>query len=347
MASNTPKLNLLKKNPATDGNETFNIKTMLNDNWDKIDDAVGDLQEAVQDIHVPNATLDQAGIVQLSNATNGSRENVAATEKAVKSVSDSVSAHLADETAHGIGNKATLLTTNKTSIVAAINEAFTFANNGKTAISTAVNAKGVPASPTDTFPLLATKIGQIQTPSPHGEQKYLTPGTYSFVVPANVTKLHCTSIGGGGGGGERGTNEGQPGGGGGGGGHNIGSIVVTPGQSISVTVGAGGAGGSGGIYSGNSGMNGTESNIGIPNIIFRALGGGGGQGGSGGTSQYGVYGGRGGSGGGNGGTGGTGQPGPSGRSDPGGTGEGGGTSGFGQGGNSMTKGENGAVILTW
>lgn len=98
MASNTPKLNLLKKNPATDGNETFNIKTMLNDNWDKIDGAVGDLQEAVQDIHVPNATFDKAGIVQLSNSTNGARENVAATEKAVKTVSDSVTAHLAEYT---------------------------------------------------------------------------------------------------------------------------------------------------------------------------------------------------------------------------------------------------------
>lgn len=37
MASNTPVLNLYKKDPATDGNETFNIKTMLNENWDKID----------------------------------------------------------------------------------------------------------------------------------------------------------------------------------------------------------------------------------------------------------------------------------------------------------------------
>ncbi|WP_379130959.1 pyocin knob domain-containing protein [Paenibacillus sp. sgz500958] len=41
MATNTPNLNLLKKNPATDGNETFNIQTMLNENWDKVDAAVG------------------------------------------------------------------------------------------------------------------------------------------------------------------------------------------------------------------------------------------------------------------------------------------------------------------
>lgn len=45
MSSNTPNLNLLKKNPATDGNETFNVQTMLNENWDKIDEAIGDLAE--------------------------------------------------------------------------------------------------------------------------------------------------------------------------------------------------------------------------------------------------------------------------------------------------------------
>ena len=37
MASNTPRLGLLKKDPVADGNDTFNLKTMLNDNWDEID----------------------------------------------------------------------------------------------------------------------------------------------------------------------------------------------------------------------------------------------------------------------------------------------------------------------
>lgn len=41
MASNTTHLQLLKKDVKTDGHETFNIKTMLNDNWDKIDNAFG------------------------------------------------------------------------------------------------------------------------------------------------------------------------------------------------------------------------------------------------------------------------------------------------------------------
>lgn len=45
MSSTTANLGLLKKDPTTDGNDTFNIKTMLNDNWDKIDNAVGDLKK--------------------------------------------------------------------------------------------------------------------------------------------------------------------------------------------------------------------------------------------------------------------------------------------------------------
>lgn len=37
MASYTPNLNLLMKDPVADGADTFNIQTMLNENWEKID----------------------------------------------------------------------------------------------------------------------------------------------------------------------------------------------------------------------------------------------------------------------------------------------------------------------
>lgn len=40
MASYTTNLNLLKKDPVADASDTFNIQTMMNDNWDKIDSAV-------------------------------------------------------------------------------------------------------------------------------------------------------------------------------------------------------------------------------------------------------------------------------------------------------------------
>ncbi|WP_255223015.1 tail fiber protein [Paenibacillus sp. 7541] len=90
MAEHTPNLGLLKKDPLADGNETFNIETMLNDNWDKIDEAVGQVREELEnvDVDIPNASLTEKGIVQLSNATNGTREDVAATEKAVKAAYD-------------------------------------------------------------------------------------------------------------------------------------------------------------------------------------------------------------------------------------------------------------------
>ncbi|GIN71120.1 hypothetical protein J14TS2_15950 [Bacillus sp. J14TS2] len=39
MASNTERFDLLKKDPAVDGKDTFNIETMLNDNWDKLEKA--------------------------------------------------------------------------------------------------------------------------------------------------------------------------------------------------------------------------------------------------------------------------------------------------------------------
>lgn len=83
MSSNTPNLGLLKKDPMVDGNETFNIETMLNDNWDKIDEAVGKVREDLGNVNIPDASLTTKGKVQLSNATDSTAENMAATPKAV------------------------------------------------------------------------------------------------------------------------------------------------------------------------------------------------------------------------------------------------------------------------
>lgn len=47
MASNTQNLNLYKKNPDTDGADTFNVRTMLNENWDKIDLFAGTVNTAL------------------------------------------------------------------------------------------------------------------------------------------------------------------------------------------------------------------------------------------------------------------------------------------------------------
>ncbi len=66
MATTTPNLALLKKDPVADGADTFNIETMLNENWDKIDEAVGKKADVGEDGKIPAEQLpemnyDQAG----------------------------------------------------------------------------------------------------------------------------------------------------------------------------------------------------------------------------------------------------------------------------------------------
>lgn len=182
-----------------------------------------DLADAIAGIQINDATTTQKGIVQLSNATNSTAEDKAATPKAVKLAYDAAVAaqttanaansaaataqsnidnHAALTTAHGatsaatanrliirdsagrakiavpsasddiarkdtvdnaVGNLSNLLTSAKSNAVAAINELFTSASNGKTAVAAAITGKGVPASGSDTFNQLADKISQIDT----------------------------------------------------------------------------------------------------------------------------------------------------------------------------------------
>lgn len=93
-------------------------------------------------------------------------------------------------------------------------------------------------------------------------QTFSTPGTYSFTVPAGVTQLDVQAWGGGGRGGSR-TSGSSGYGGGGGGAFASRTITVTPGQSYTVTVGAG---------SNNNGSPGGDSFF-INNTTLLAVGG--------------------------------------------------------------------------
>ncbi|MFD2330388.1 hypothetical protein ACFSR7_14155 [Cohnella sp. GCM10020058] len=89
MAIFTSILNLLKKNPATDGADTFNIQTMLNDNWDKIDAAMA-LKGAIGSVRAATAsnttlsglqTVDGVSLaagdrVLVKNQTTGSQNGI-------------------------------------------------------------------------------------------------------------------------------------------------------------------------------------------------------------------------------------------------------------------------------
>jgi hypothetical protein len=123
-------------------------------------------------------------------------------------------------------------------------------------------------------------------------QVFTSSGT--FTVPAGVNSIRVCVVGGGGGGG------GGHSGGGGSGHVRTGTYSVSPGQSISITVGAGGNGGAGGTQvQGTGGTNGSSSSI---VGILTANGGG-----AAGASTSGGNGGSGGGGGCN-----AGNPGPSG-----------------------------------
>ena len=100
-----------------------------------------------------------------------------------------VNNHKNDNTAHGIGDKTQLLTTEKTSIVGAMNELFTNADDGKTVIANAIVGKGGTASKTDTFGELATAINNISTGKKFATGNFKGSGTSknTFSTNANFT----------------------------------------------------------------------------------------------------------------------------------------------------------------
>lgn len=100
---------------------------------------------------------------------------------------------------------------------------------------------------------------------PHGNIAYAVNGTYSFVVPAGVTRIRYTVTGAGGSGSgcqASSSSESYSGGGGGAGGTAIGWLDVVPGTTLSVVVGKGGTAVSGAV----SGNDGGDSSLG--GIIF-------------------------------------------------------------------------------
>ncbi len=189
--------------------------------------------------------------------------------------------------------------------------------------------------------------------TPNAQTSYTTAGSYSFVVPVGITSISAVCVGGGGGGGNNGENANDDdAGGGGGGGLAYGTFAVTPGETLTVIVGAGGAGGTTSSRDGGDGGSSTIYNLNtngsINQTLLRGYGGGGGgqgingtaDGGNGGTfSGIATVTGGGGNGGngGNGGGGGGGAGGAGGYSGDGGYGQafggaGAGTDGAGGGG---------------
>lgn len=97
--------------------------------------------------------------VELSSAIDGTRDTVAATEKAVKTAYDRA------------------------------NEAFQSASNGKTQIATAITGKGVSASGSDTFAQLASKVSSISVGA-----KVATGSMKGIYIGANINNYYLSPI---------------------------------------------------------------------------------------------------------------------------------------------------------
>lgn len=87
MASYTENLELLKKDPMTEGTDNFNIRTMMNDNWDKIDRFAGTKGEAeglaeldengkVPEEQMPAMGYEPAGAVNTHNSSGTAHSDI-------------------------------------------------------------------------------------------------------------------------------------------------------------------------------------------------------------------------------------------------------------------------------
>ena len=124
---------------------------------------------------------------------------------------------------------------------------------------------------------------QINVNNTWSSRVYTTTGFHTFTVPPGVTSISYAVIGGGGGGGVGSENFGA---GGGGACAYRNNVTVTPGQQITVFVGAGGAGAPSTLLNsataGNFGSTGQTSYVEVAGVRTNA---GGGQGGQGGSAQ--------------------------------------------------------------
>lgn len=160
MAENTPNLGLYKANPVTDENDTFNVDTMLNENWDKVDagvKAAEDNSKTYTDQQVEAVTVVSIG----AETPAGAQAKADAAEASANSYTDQQVGQIqltADNVS--VADSAGHFTANDVEGVLA--ELKQYANDGKQGIVTALIGVGQStAQVTMTFAQLAALIEAI------------------------------------------------------------------------------------------------------------------------------------------------------------------------------------------
>lgn len=107
-------------------------------------------------------------------------------------------------------------------------------------------------------------------PAPAKYQNYVTPGTYTFIVPDGVSTISAMAVGGGGTGDDGNSGDGGGGGGSGGSAGFFSDVTVTAGQSVTVVVGAGGVATA---VKGTKAPDGSPSSVTVGTFVMSAPGG--------------------------------------------------------------------------
>lgn len=119
MSSNTTNLNLYKADTVADGLNTFNIKTMLNDNWDKVDGAVSAKEPTIS---TKNSAFNQSFETSTSNIKMDGVVSVGASANVARAdhvhASDTSKANLASPTFTGVPLAPTPATTDNSTKIA-------------------------------------------------------------------------------------------------------------------------------------------------------------------------------------------------------------------------------------
>lgn len=157
MSSNTKNLGLYKADPKVDGNQTFNIDTMLNENWDKIDEAVSNVSVPVQSVNNKTGEITLTSEDIKLKDGDSIEEFKAKTSTLMDNLTNDIANIQLVDTSVDIADPNNHFTATKLSEV--LDELFQFASDGKTLISDVV---GSPLLATDTFQQQKHKIQTLK-----------------------------------------------------------------------------------------------------------------------------------------------------------------------------------------
>ena len=151
------------------------------------------INDFVLQTQVVNSLSSTSTTLPLSaNQGNILNQNITSLDQDISNLSSNISnaSSQINTLSSQIGNLSNLQTSNKENLVAAINETFTSASNGKQIIATAITGMGVVTSASDTYQTMANNIQSIETGVKRivaNDTSIVPTGTYANSTYYNVS----------------------------------------------------------------------------------------------------------------------------------------------------------------